>query len=202
MKLVAWGRAVKTRTRARAGGRVPVLWLFTDPGRGADPVAAAGRLPKGLCGVVFRHDGVAGRAALARAVARVCRARRLAMVVAGDGRLAAALGVGVHLRGGRWPDSLRRKVLPAGAVVSSSAHSIEQVRRARLAGAELVFLSPAFPTASHTGAPGLGPSRWGVLARGGGLCRILALGGVTGRSARRLPGRFLDGAGAIGALGG
>ena len=34
-------------------------------------------LPKGLCGVVFRHDGVAGRAALGRAVWRFCRARRL-----------------------------------------------------------------------------------------------------------------------------
>lgn len=183
-----------------------MLWLFTDSERGTDPVAAAGRLPKGLCGVVFRHDGMAGgraaRVALARAVALVCRARRLAMVVAGDGRLAAALGVGVHLRGGRWPDSLRRRALPRGAWVSSSAHSIEQLHLARHAGVDLVFLSPAFPTASHRGTPGLGPSRWAGLARAGHGGRILALGGITGRSARRLPGRFIAGAGAIGALGG
>jgi thiamine-phosphate pyrophosphorylase len=197
-KLVAWGRAVKKRTRARQ----PVLWLFTDAGRGTDPVAAAGRLPKGISGVVFRHDGVGGRAALARAMALVCRARRLAMVVAGDGRLAAALGVGVHLRGGRWPDSVRRKGLKRGAVVSSSAHGPQQLHRARRAGAEVVFLSPAFPTASHPGAPGLGPNRWGGMARMGRGGAILALGGVNGVSIRRLPLGYCAGVGAIGALGG
>lgn len=212
MKLVAWGRAVKARV-GKAGGtraRWPVLWLFTDAERGADPVAAARRLPKGLCGVVFRHDGIPGRAELARAVARVCRARGLAMVVAGDGRLAAALGVGVHLRGGRWPDSVRRKSLVRGAPVSSSAHGIIQlhrarrvgVHRARRAGADLVFLSPAFPTASHVGAPGLGPSRWGRMAGKAGNGAILALGGINGASVRRLPRGMVRGVGAIGALGG
>lgn len=183
-----------------------MLWLFTDVERGADPVAAAGRLPKGISGVVFRHDGVPGggtaRAALARAVARVCRARRLVMVVAGNGRLAAALGVGVHLRGGRWPDSVRRKALVRGVPVSSSAHGLIQLHRARRAGVDLVFLSPAFPTASHAGAPGLGPSRWGRMAGMAGNGAILALGGVNGISVRRLPRGLVRGAGAIGALGG
>jgi thiamine-phosphate pyrophosphorylase len=93
-QLEGWARAVKARGRRG----LPVLWYFTDAMRGADPVAVVKRLPRGLCGVVFRHDGVAGRAALAREVAAVCRARGLALVVAGDARLAASLGAGVRLR--------------------------------------------------------------------------------------------------------
>jgi len=201
MKLVAWGRAVKARTRARR----PVLWLFTDAGRGADPVMAAARLPKGLCGVVFRHDGVANRVALAARVARVCRARRLGMVVAGDSRLAAALGVGIHLRGGRWP-GVGRPARRIGGFMTSSAHSVPELRRARQAGVDVVFLSPAFATASHPGAAALGPNRWAQQAAVGAESRckmgVFGLGGMDGASVRRLSRRICGGAGAIGALGG
>lgn len=180
-----------------------MLWLFTDARRLADPLAAAARLPRGLGGVVLRHEGAPGRAALGRAVlgravlgralARVCRARGLALSVAGDWRLAAALGAGLHLRGGRRPAGAPRR-LPA---LTSSAHGAADVRRARRAGA-LAFLSPAFPTASHPRVAGLGPCRWGLVARRGGG-GVAALGGVDGRTVRRLPGCVA--AGAITALG-
>jgi hypothetical protein len=52
-RLLAWGRAVKQRQR----NALPALWLFTDTERIPDPLPAIGRLPRGLCGVVFRHDG-------------------------------------------------------------------------------------------------------------------------------------------------
>lgn len=180
-----------------------MLWLFTDPARGKNPVAAAARLPKGISGVVFRHDRVPGRAALGRALALLCRARRLALVVAGDTRLAVSLGAGIHLRGGRWPDAVR----VASRLVTSSAHGVAEIRRARAAGAKIVFLSPAFATASHPGAAWLGPARWSALSRHGQGMHVVALGGITGASARRLKvasrlGRFCAGAGAIGALGG
>jgi len=162
----------------------------------ADPLAAVARLPRGLGGVVLRHDNEPGRAALGRAVARICRARRLVLVVAGDVRLAAALGAGVHLRGGRWPGVVR---LRRGAV-TSSAHSPAELRRAARAGAGLAFLGPAFATASHPGVVAMGPVRWAALARRARL-PVLALGGVTGDSARRLPRHLCRGAGAIGALG-
>jgi thiamine-phosphate pyrophosphorylase len=192
-RLVAWARAVKSRER-RGGvftGR-RVLWLFTDAVRMADPLAVAARLPRGLCGVVLRHDQAPGRAALGRALARLCRARGLALSVAGDWRLAAALGAGLHLRRGRRPRGAPRW-LP---VATSSAHGVAELRRARREGA-LAFLSPAFATASHPGVAGLGPCRWGLMARRGG--KAAALGGIDGRSVRRLPG--CAGAGAIAALG-
>lgn len=192
-RLVAWARAVKARNRRR-GHTWPVLWLFTDARRLPDPRASVAALPRGLCGVVLRHDNEPDRGALGRDLARICRARRLTLVVAGNARLAAALRAGVHLRGGRWPGVVR-----TGGLQTSSAHDVPQLRRAARAGAKLAFVGPAFVTASHPGAPGLGLLRWTRLA-GGAPLPVAALGGVDGASARRLPRARCYGAGAIGAL--
>jgi thiamine-phosphate pyrophosphorylase len=188
LKLLAWGLR-------RNPAPLPHLWLFTDEQRLPDPRAAVAGLPRGKAGVVLRHDHDPARAELGRDLALICRTRRLVLVVAGNTRLAARLQAGVHLRGGYWPNPIR----PAGPV-TSSAHSVRDLRRARRAGADLVFLSPAFPTASHAGAPGLGPLRWAAIARHGGGATIAALGGVDGRSVMRLPARLCGAVGAIGAL--
>jgi thiamine-phosphate pyrophosphorylase len=200
-KLLAWARATASRVPAAKRGNatpraahrcIPPLWLFTDPNRLTDPLASVARLPRGLAGVVFRHDSYPDRAKLAHDLARICRARRLILVVAGDPRLAAALHAGVHLRGGRWPGRSR-----AGRFVTSSAHSLPDLRRAAKAGAELIFLSPVFPTASHPDTLTLGPALWARLARGSAMAA--ALGGIDGETVRRLP-RHCRAVGAIGAL--
>lgn len=175
-------------------GALPVLWLFTDAARLPDVRGAVARLPRRLAGVVLRDDALAGRRQLARDLARLCRARGLMLAVAGDWRLAASVGAGLHLRAGRRP---------AGAphwltALTSSAHGVADLVRARRAGVPAVFLSPVFGTASHPGAPALGPTRWARGARHVG--GAMALGGIDGRSVRRLP-RWCGGAGAIGALG-
>ena len=205
-KLISWAKAVKRRKRLRH----PVLWLFTDP-RGPDPLQFARLAPRGLCGIVLRHDADPARAQLAQAIAEVCRERGLALTIAGDWRLARAAGAGLHLRDGRKPPHAPR----GWRLLTSSAHGAASLRRARAAGA-LVFLSPAFPTASHPGSPALGPLRWSRLAGGGaamadecvgapgvgaqGLTApgVAALGGITGRTIRLLPRAVA--AGAIGAL--
>jgi thiamine-phosphate pyrophosphorylase len=190
-QLLSWAYAVAARQR-----RVrPILWLFTDSRRLPDPRPAAARLPKGLAGVVLRHDGDPQREALGRELARICRARRLALVVAGDVRLARSLRAGVHLRAGRWPGPLRAE----RGMVTSSAHNAVELVRARRAGAELVFLSPVFATASHPEARALGPLRWERLARCAGLA-VAALGGIDAGSVRRLSARHCRAIGAIGAL--
>jgi thiamine-phosphate pyrophosphorylase len=191
--LLAWG--------LRQRGRIPPLWLFTDDRRLPDPRASVQALPRGHAGVVLRHDRDPDRLRLGRDLARICRARRLTLVVAGDARLAARLRAGVHLRGGHWPGQVR----PRG-FITSSAHTIADLRRAVRAGAAVVFLSPAFPTESHVGAPGLGPLRWAAMARGAPATSatfgpvVAALGGIDGGSIRRLPVRLCCAAGAVGAL--
>ncbi len=185
-KLVAWARAVKARRRGRFP---PPLWLFTDPTGMPDLNAALAALPRGLCGVVFRHDGVPGRAAMAAAAIRLCRARRIPISIAGDPRLARRLGAPPHLRRGEG--------LPGPDLRTSSAHNPAELLRASRK-ARLVFLSPAFRTRSHPGSVPLGPVRWAKLALGRRRLAY-ALGGVTGATAGRLP-RWAAGAGAIGAL--
>jgi thiamine-phosphate pyrophosphorylase len=186
--LIAWGRAMAARRRRT----FPPLWLFTDLARLADPRSAVARLPKGLAGVVFRHDGAPARQALGHDLARLCRARRLALVVAGDPRLAASLGAGLHIRRGRLMLTRRRSGL-----LTASAHDRAELVRAARAGADLVFLGPAFATASHPVVRPLGAVRWNRLARAAPV-PVASLGGITGRRVRALPAAAA--AGAIGAL--
>src|ERR1700733_7196086 len=88
--LLAWG------LRGRPAP-IPRLWLFTDDKRLPDPREAVALLPRGRAGVILRHDADPERLKLGRDLARICRVRRLVLVVAGDIRLARALGAGVHL---------------------------------------------------------------------------------------------------------
>jgi thiamine-phosphate pyrophosphorylase len=176
-------------------GWLPRLWLFTDDQRLPDPRASVAALPRGRAGVVLRHDRHPNRAALGQDLARICKARRLTLVVAGDWRLAASLHAGSHIRAGHRPGPVR-----LAGPITSSAHNAAELRRACAAGADLVFVSPAFPTASHAGAPGLGPLRWAAICRGGRGVRIAALGGVNGRNVKRLPSGLCSAVGAIGAL--
>ena len=162
-----------------------------------DPLAIIRRLPKaGLCGVIFRHDAAPDRFALGTAIAKLCRARRIALVVAGDARLAARLDVGLHLRGGRHPGFL---ALPRRRLVTASVHNEADSVRARRAGAQLLFCSPIFPTNSHPGARILGPTGFHRLARRTGREKFCALGGVDGKSIRRL-GKSCTAIGAIDAF--
>jgi thiamine-phosphate pyrophosphorylase len=182
---------------ARRG--LPRLWLFSDPRRLPDPLAAAARLPRGA-GVVAR--GAAGP--VLAALARLARRRGLAVAVAGDGRAGLALRGGLHLpdrRGARHllPFLLARRAGAPGAVLTMAAHGgAAAAARARRLRPDLVFLSPVFPTASHPGAPALGPVRWALLARRMGGAPVAALGGVGAATIRRLPRRAM----AVGAIGG
>lgn len=187
IRLIAWGRRVK-----RAAGPPP-LWLFSDPARTPDLLAVVRALAPRLCGVVFRHDTAPNRAALGAKLAALCRARHIALVVAGDARLAARLRAGVHLRGGRRAGVL---ALPRRALITASAHDMAQLRRAKQAGARIAFISPVFSTTSHPGAPALGNFGFQNLARRAGETQPFALGGMNGASIRRL-GKFCAGAGAI-----
>lgn len=129
---------------------------------------------------------------MGRWLAKMCQARGIALVVAGDARLAASMHAGVHLRGGAWPGLVR-----VPGLRTASAHTQAQCRAARRAGADIIFLSPVFPTASHPGGGALGVYHWRRLA--GAETKIYALGGITGQTIRRL-GRHCRGVGAIGAF--
>ncbi len=148
----------------------PRVWLFTDERQCEKLWAALARLPRGA-GVVFRHYRAPDRVTLARRVRAAARRRGVAFVVAGTARDAQAMRAdGQHkptwARGG-WAPGLR----------TASAHNSAELRAAERAGAELVFVSPVFATASHPGARALNRVRFGLSTRGA-RGPVAALGGV------------------------
>src|SRR3546814_13640790 len=66
---------------------------------------------------------------------------------------------------------------------SMAAHNRRELIAAVRARADLVFLSPVFATRSHTGAPTLGPLRFGLTARRAGI-PIVPLGGMRSDESR------------------
>lgn len=192
------------RLKPSRPGRLPALWLVTDAGRRPDPLPAIGRLGPGV-GVVVRHPAAADRVALAKRIAAVARRRRLVVVVAADWRLAALVGAaGLHLpeamlRSGRLGPALgwarRRRRL-----VTAACHSPAALAVARRLGVDAALLSPVFATASHPGAPGLGPLRFARWCRRAGL-PVYALGGVTAANAGRLAQSGAAGLAGVGAFG-
>jgi thiamine-phosphate pyrophosphorylase len=150
---------------------LPRLWLMTDERMGDGLWDALDRLPRGG-GVVFRHYGLAPseRRALFARVLKAARRRGLMVVRAGIQPLRGEAGV--HARRGR---GLR----------TAPAHNRREAVAAIRAGADALFVSPAFSTRSHPGARALGRVRFGLLIRGLGV-PVIALGGMDARKAASL----------------
>ena len=170
--------------------RCQTPWLMTDERLGRGLFAAIDRVPAGG-GVVLRHDRSADRARIAAEVAQRCRARGLALAVAGDVALARMLGAQLVHR----PDG------PCDLPFSLPVHDEAEARVANERGAAMVFISPVFPTASHPGAPALGIARAVTLAQ---RCEApaIALGGLDEAGFRQLPEGVFSGWAGIGAFAG
>lgn len=185
MSCTSISTGISTGTAGRSWRRhPPTVWLFTDERLGgahpADPLwRAVAALPAGA-GILFRHYGwaPAARRRLCRRLRRIARRRRLCLVVS---HLDVAAD-GIHWRSAEH--AARRR---PGQLVTAAAHSAHDVQRALRLGADLVFLSPVFPTRSHPGAPTLGPLRFAAIARAA-PGPVLALGGMNAARAQRLAG--------------
>ncbi|WP_176596961.1 MULTISPECIES: thiamine phosphate synthase [Sphingobium] len=153
--------------------KLPMIWLMTDERMGeAALLAAVAQLPKGKAGIIFRHYRTAGteRRALFDHVARIARRRRLVLMLGGT----AAQAQGWRADGWHGRD---RRVARKALLHSMPVHDGREMEAALRDGADLVFLSPLFPTRSHPGSPVLGRAGFAALAR---LAHapVIALGGV------------------------
>lgn len=163
----------------------PRAWLFSDERTAAGIAELAAILPPGS-GIVFRHDRLApgARWRMFRRLARIARSRKLLLLLAGPPALAKRWGAdGVHLR-----QPLARRAAAAhrlGLLAAMPVHDGREARAARRAGADVVFVSPLYPTRSHPGAPMLGRAAWLRLARLADA-QAIALGGLTPARARAL----------------
>lgn len=159
---------------------------MTDERMGDSLFAAIEALPRGA-GIVFRHHatGRAARRALFERVARVAQRKHLMLIRGGAGRLGRG-EAGVHGNGRLSRPGLR----------TWPAHSRAEAIAGKRAGAEMLFVSPVYPTRSHPGAQALGPLRAAGIGRGLGL-NIIALGGMDSRRFLRLRGLGFQGWAAI-----
>lgn len=175
------------------------LILVTDDRRLPDPLAAAAALPPGSL-VILRHRDSARRQTLGMALQRLCRGRRLRLLVAGDIGLALRLGAGIHLSEAmtRCPPPRLRWWRRRGKrpPLTAAAHGRGGLAAARRLGADAVLLAPVFPTASHPGQRALGLLAFRGLVGSAGL-PVYALGGVTGRTVNHLRGCRAAGVAAV-----
>jgi thiamine-phosphate pyrophosphorylase len=139
--------------------RLPTLWLMTDERMGEALWSALARLPRGS-GVVFRHFATepVARAAIFARVSQIARRRRLTVVRAGVRRQTPNL---------------------------HPAHSMREAIAARRRNADMILVSPIYPTRTHPGARTLGPLRAAKIARTAGIPAI-ALGGMTRTRFKRM----------------
>lgn len=161
-------------------GKLPDLWLVSDERIDARLPAALAGLPRGS-GFIFRHYGLTPGERLARfrQLARIARRFGHVVVLSGTAREARRWGAsgayGTPRGLARGPALLRL----------ATAHSLRELARANLGRADLVLLSPIFPTRSHPGAPALGPVRF-RLTVGRSRVPVVALGGMNQPRARSL----------------
>lgn len=185
--------AARLNASHRMAGLLPPLVLLTDDERLADPLAAARALPRGAMVVARARDAVR-RAALARALLDIARARDLIVLVADDPELAAHLGAdGLHLPQSRAGEAAHWRAAHPRWILTAAAHGA-------FAGdpyLDAVFLSPVFATASHPERAALSAARANAIARQS-RTPVYALGGIDARKARLLEG--FVGIAAIGGL--
>lgn len=187
------GRAALVRVADRLGrqrrGRKPfaTLVFVTDPLRTPDPLAVIARLPRGSA-VIYRAFGDPDALKIARALRTATRRRGVRLLIGADERLARASDAdGLHL-----PERLVHRLPRLRArrprwIITASAHSARVLRAADAAGADALLLSPVFASRSQSAGQPLGPLRFAALVHQV-EAPVLALGGVTPRTAPRLLG--------------
>lgn len=168
------------RTRQSPTRPLPELWLVSDARNDAGLEGALRRLPRGS-GFVYRHYHLPEAERMARwhALLRIARARGHLAILADSALTAREWGAdGLY--------GAPRALYPASRLVTlATAHSLREIGEANRVRATAVMLSPAFPTRSHPGAKALGAARFRLLARQARV-PVIALGGMTARTARRL----------------
>ncbi len=157
---------------------LPHLWLISDARNDAVLEASLARLPR-QSGFIYRHYhlGTVTRRARFEALKRIARRHGHIIVLAGNAALARQWGAdgayGSPAALARGPALLRL----------GTAHSLRDIGRSPRISA--ILLSPVFATASHPGAPALGPQRFHALAARASV-PVIALGGMTAQRARQL----------------
>ncbi len=190
------GRRASSRNPSQHNKCVPSLWFVTDPARTPDPIATARSLPRGAA-VIYRAFGAPEAEQVAQALRRATARAGLVLLIGADAGLAYRVGAdGVHLPERLTPLCRRLRKAHPRWLITAAAHSHAAIRRAQGLGLDAILVSAVFPSRSASAHRVLGPVRFEALAHGATI-PVIALGGLNGRTARRLLGSSAAGLAAV-----
>ena len=167
--------------------RLPPVYAITDRGvSGVESHAEIARrlLAVGVRCVQLREKTMRDRELLAEAdaIASLSRPQRALALVNDRADIALAAGLGVHLGEDDLPAAAVRPLLPEGAAIGVSTHSVEAARAAlEDAAADYVAFGPVFESGTKPVRPARGLE---ALAAAAGAARgrskpVVAIGGIT-----------------------
>lgn len=168
----AFSIAVRYSACVTSHQTLPLLWLLSDARNDAELQDALAALPRGS-GFVFRHYHLDEEARRERfeVLAKVARSRSHTVI------LSRASGWGED--GSYGSERLSKGLWLA------TAHDGDELMQAGGEGADGIFLSPVFPTASHPGAAHIGVRGFHALAHQSPV-PVIALGGMNHDRAKEL----------------
>jgi len=178
--------------------KIPSLLLITDSRRYADEHLFAvleEALSNGLDAVLLREKELSSAKllALASKLREITAHFGAQLYIHSQADIAAAVNAdGVHLASGDITNiqAVRGWLNDAGKTVSVSCHNRQELELAGRCGADFVFLSPVFATASHPGAPTIDLKGFRSLAARTKL-PVMALGGINCDNCKHLEGSRL-----------
>lgn len=166
-----------------AAGRFRGLYAITPEGEEGAALAAsvADALAGGAAMVQYRAKHAQGERASAdaRALAGLCRAAGVPLIVNDSLELARAAGAdGVHLGRDDLDVAHARAAWPAGIIGASCYDDPERARAAARAGADYVAIGSVFPSTTKPGARRAPLASLAAARRASGL-PVVAIGGIT-----------------------
>jgi len=185
--------------------RLPSCFFITDLAAVPDPAAVIAALPAGA-GVLIRDYDHADRYEYAAEILSLCQYQGVMCFLAcqkeADWHWAQRMGAdGVHL-----PEGLMNKIniirrRSSQLMITVACHSQRALNRAANLGADACFLSPVFPTLSHSDTlkrkdKTLGPCRLRMMV-GQTNVPVYALGGITTNNIIQLQDTGIAGIAAI-----
>lgn len=172
-----------------ANRKIPKLYLMTDSKRLADPRAHIARMPKGSA-LIVRGFSSYEKEKIILNNNSLCIKHKVSLLVSDDLNLAIKYHLdGVHLsekklmRYRNGSPHVRRPW--KNFIVTAACHSPKALRLAARLKVDAAFYSPVFKTASHPQANPVGRFRF-IQARHQTAVRLIALGGITLKTARQI----------------
>ena len=174
---ISYNRGRNKTLNGNIKNKPPSIWLFTDSIKTLRPVKLAESLPK-RSGVVIRHYNSKKKEAIIRDILNIKKRRMLTVLISGKNRR------NINVDGNHIPQwaNYNNKL---NKITSISVHTAKDIRKSINLKADLVFISPVFPSTSHKSKHHLGVIKLGLLAR---LFKknVVALGGMNNKNIARL----------------